>query len=564
MEDRGGEKTLKVAMQEAQIADESLAKLAEVYGQSEPALSEMTTDEAKDEMMPKMRARRFQTFQSSIDATSSTPPDSDEVEELFGLTVEYWPQRALSANILPETRPGGSQHARSKAVVAEPADKDEGAKEGDKVAEPKDLDSEDVKEDSDGVELDEEIQALEVEVGDGKKGTYVREAWYSEASREAMKKATGEKVEIMKGAGHTVRPMDSDCFGQFLASLDREESRALPANDCLPSFSDIAPFVPSSLLGVLRKRLLLGPTFNGNAHDLEQCIRALPLNDPGTAKVIVVTSYTTAAARFLRHWMVDKKSNKRYPFTRLTRTECEEEGMDREAYITASAIAAELNEERGGKKSYELRVNPGLFGTSIWDEAHRLKNVKTMQLFTGLNLQHRRVILLTASPFMARLKDLTSILRIASETSTATVKATKTEDGTLPIEHYDHIRQVLADCGGSYLKADDRTRTQLVTALDHEAYTKLMDDHDKDSAVVRRVVPAPLGIIRLRVTGQIFIAHGQQPTIAGSIPSFHCTVVELHPNPVEMEMYEVAHKAKFGERTIAPSRRSIRRVCPRG
>ncbi len=47
----GRREELKVAMQEAQMAVESPAKLAEVYGQSEPALSEMTMDEAEDEMM---------------------------------------------------------------------------------------------------------------------------------------------------------------------------------------------------------------------------------------------------------------------------------------------------------------------------------------------------------------------------------------------------------------------------------------------------------------------------------------------------------------------------------
>ncbi|KAK0254794.1 hypothetical protein LTR02_005759 [Friedmanniomyces endolithicus] len=104
-----------------------------------------------------------------------------------------------------------------------------------------------------------------------------------------------------------------------------------------------------------------------------------------TIEIIVVTSYTTAAARFLRHWMVDKKTNKRYPVARLARTECEEEGVDREAYITTSAIAAELDEERDGEKSFELRVMPRLFGTSIWDKTHLPKNVKIMQLFTAVN-----------------------------------------------------------------------------------------------------------------------------------------------------------------------------------
>ncbi len=83
--------------------------------------------------------------------------------------------------------------------------------------------------------------------------------------------------------------------------------------------------------------------------------------------------------------MVDKKTNKRYPVARLARTECEEEGVDREAYITTSAIAAELDEERDGEKSFELRVMPRLFGTSIWDKTHLPKNVKIMQLFTAVN-----------------------------------------------------------------------------------------------------------------------------------------------------------------------------------
>ncbi|KAK1047312.1 hypothetical protein LTR74_017775 [Friedmanniomyces endolithicus] len=267
----------------------------------------MTTDEAKDEMMAMMRARRFQTFQSSINAISSQPPDFDEVVQLFGLTIELFGHRTL---------------------------------------------------------------------------------------------------RTLLSAGSTAQKAAS------------------------------------------------GADFNGAARDLKKNIRALPLNDPETAKIIVVTSYTTAAARFPRHWMVDKETQKRYPVMTLTRTECEEESMAREAYITASAIAAELNEERSEEKSYELRVKPGLFGTSIWDEAHWPKTVKTI------------------------------IFWIAAKTSTAAVKATKTEDEILPIEHYDHIRQVLTHCSGNYLKADNKARAELVTALDHEAYTKLMDDHDKEGAIV--------------------------------------------------------------------------------
>ncbi|KAK1084700.1 hypothetical protein LTR33_002509 [Friedmanniomyces endolithicus] len=217
-----------------------------------------------------------------------------------------------------------------------------------------------------------------------------------------------------------------------------------------------------------------------------------------TAKIIVVTSYTTAAARFLRHWMVDKKTNKRYPVARLARTECEEEGVDREAYITTSAIAAELDEERDGEKSFELRVMPRLFGTSIWDKTHLPKNVKIMQLFTA--------------------------------TSTATVKPSKTEDGTLPIEHYDQIRQVRADCGGSYLKADDKTHAELVTALDHKVHTKLMGDHDKDGAIDRMV-----SSIQSQATSHRSTALSSNCTRA--LSRWRST-------------FEVAHKAQFGEAEV--------------
>lgn len=276
-------------------------------------------------------------------------------------------------------------------------------------------------------------------------------------------------------------------------------------------------------------------------------MKSLPVDDPLTGDTIVVTSYTTATSRFLRHW-IQLAGKKRLPLTKLTRAECIAEGIPLDQFQTQFEEAKAMRAEKAGTITYELRISAGLFGTSIWDEAHRLKNLVTQMLYTLIKMRHRRVLLLTASPFMRRLKDLTSILQVVAETSVTQLLASGSQKRVKVVEDYDDIRVLLAENGGSYLAADKQTQARLITALDPNAYEGIMNAHDDTPSIVRKVVPAPLSILALRrVTGQKVWVDGVEYTIAGNIPPFHCCVVELEPTAWESLYYGRAHRAKFGE-----------------
>jgi len=289
-----------------------------------------------------------------------------------------------------------------------------------------------------------------------------------------------------------------------------------------------------------------GTDFYGSARDLALYIRTLPIDNEETGNVMVVTSYNTAAKRFLRHWWFSPDGT-RYPISRLTKQECKEADIPLEQFQAMLDEGCRLRDSGFGYAMYQIRVPPGLFGLGIWDEVHRLKNMWTQQMQTLLQLKQRRVLLLTASPCMRRLMDLSSILEIVSQTAEAQIMEFK-KDGQRSIADYVQLHELLNQNGGSYLRVPDKLKPQIASLLQPGPYGELMKTQDAVPAVVRKVVPAVLSVIALRrVTGQFIKAEGKEHTIAGNIPPYHCTVVELEPDDFEYGQYWPLHVEKLGE-----------------
>lgn len=289
----------------------------------------------------------------------------------------------------------------------------------------------------------------------------------------------------------------------------------------------------------------LGGDFIGTGRDIETYVRTLPPDHPATGEIVFVTSYTTAAARLLRHFI--QRGNERYYISKLSRAECTELGIPHDEYMSRQERARAYLAEGVGERRYELRVRPGLWDTSFWDEVHRLKNMHTQQMYTLLSQRHGRVLMLTASPFMRRLRDLTSILEVVNHTRKRGQHVAGLV-GKRSVAEYERLGRELERVGGSYLMADEKTQDRLATLLDPAPYFDLMASFDDAPAVVRKVVPSVLRLIGLRrVTGQPIEAQGQQHLIAANIPPFHCTLVELFRNRWEDRYYTPVHKEKIGE-----------------
>jgi hypothetical protein len=298
-----------------------------------------------------------------------------------------------------------------------------------------------------------------------------------------------------------------------------------------------------------REKKSAGTDFPGTARDLMRYIEALPVDNPRTGDTIIVSSYTTNATRMLRHFWNHPNGTK-YPVTALTKAECAEcvPPIPIDQYEAMLNRGRQLMEAGHGFRSYELRIKPHLFNVAIWDEVHRLRGFHTQQIAALLWQKFRRVLLLTASPCMRRLRDLTTILKIIAEVSVVGEKGKAAVVGERTVRDYVDFYNTLVACGGSFLHADEATRAYLATALDPDSYSALMGSFDESGVVVRQVVPAVLAIISCRrVSGQTIKVMGRDHVIAGNIPPFHCTVVELEPNDHETLLYQPLHKEKCGE-----------------
>ncbi|KAK3616703.1 hypothetical protein LTR56_025780 [Elasticomyces elasticus] len=120
-------------------------------------------------------------------------------------------------------------------------------------------------------------------------------------------------------------------------------------------------------------------------------------------------------------------------------------------------------------------------------------------------------MMLTASPFIRRLRDLTSILEVVHDTSLSSARGVERSDiSDTTVEDFHQLHEKLVACGSSYLHANAETRVELYGALDPRAYSQLMTSWDDAPTVVRKVVPALLAILGLRrVTGQTVRASGK-------------------------------------------------------
>lgn len=289
-----------------------------------------------------------------------------------------------------------------------------------------------------------------------------------------------------------------------------------------------------------------GLTFHGSARDLQKFIDGLDVLNPATANIMVVSSYSTCAARMLRLWQC-RENGERYPLTRMGRDECREQGLDPDQFEELHRKAWDLKKQSTGWVASEPRARKDMFGNGVFDEAHELKGEMSLRLQAIDALAIRRLLLLTASPFVNRLRDLTTVLRLVE--SVAEKSMTSTGTGVdLEIEDYKKIRAEMQEAGGSWLKLNSKQKQSIVRALHTRSFRTQMTRHDDNGDVARQIVPAPMSIFVLRrVAGQKMLVHGKEYEIAADIPPYHCTTVELKMTPIQQTIYDRVHQEKFGD-----------------
>ncbi|KAK5690493.1 hypothetical protein LTR17_025939 [Elasticomyces elasticus] len=586
------------ALAQRKGGSEAVNALSAMYGCTENELQSMTLQQVTQHVERKDATKFFQQFQDSINSVTATPPTFDETVKRFNLVVTTLPDGTPSVDhhgikLLPhqvvvvgflvdmllsnlhaailadETGLGKTIQSlvtddkiqedirtklEAKKLLATVPFRDfppEKAPTKTQIAHSKRAQTTkrkrtiDSDEDDDLSEVEEDAEP-EQEANEDDETGLLTTAYYPDQTRVDMDAAivrNEAKAREIADAGLT-------CFKPSIVYAPTAATPVWVAEiGNLFQHRRLFTFLPA---GSTSQRAGMGQDFLGNSIDLANYVKSLPVDDPATGNIIIVTSYTTAAARFLTHWMrkVSDPTDRR-PITALSRQECDAAGIDPSQLDSLQRDAQALKSDGAWEHVYELRIPTKLFGVSHWDEAHKMKGVGTQQLHTLKWLKHGWVILLTASPFMRRLRDLTSLLSIVLETSLPDGFHTSTERSQITVPQFAEVTSRLKACGGSYLKASDEDKAFMRRALDPMAYDTLMAEFDDSPAIVRKVVPAPLGILALRrVTGQKIMVGEKEYIIAGDIPAFYCTFVELEPNAREYTLYKRAHKLKIGEQDI--------------
>ena len=132
-------------------------------------------------------------------------------------------------------------------------------------------------------------------------------------------------------------------------------------------------FLPASASS---QKAAMGTDFLGSARDLDRYIAALPIDNPKTSELVIVTLYTTASTQFLCLFM-QAKDSQRYYISKLSLLECHELEIKPNKYNDQQFEANCMKLEGQGDKKYELCVNTSFIGTGIWDKVYWLKNINT-------------------------------------------------------------------------------------------------------------------------------------------------------------------------------------------
>ena len=101
------------------------------------------------------------------------------------------------------------------------------------------------------------------------------------------------------------------------------------------------------------------------------------------------------------------------------------------------------------RRLIEARMEPGLIGTLVYDEIHRFRTTSALQMNMLLKLGAERCLMLSASPFMSRLRDFGIILHIVDNFAGNLTRQKQVHE-PLTVKQYEDIAQRIQKAGGNW------------------------------------------------------------------------------------------------------------------
>lgn len=318
-----------------------------------------------------------------------------------------------------------------------------------------------------------------------------------------------------------------------------------------------------------RAKMWLGSKHKAEAHDKEDIIGVsykeleafcgdLDPTDATTGRTLIITSYSTFTARAGKNLkkmvetptgkMLTRPVSRAIPEPASMESTAEDDEDEPEELIPDDDHEefAEMTESE--MKNYVLDVDPDLFMFFIGDEAHKLKNPRTLQHRSLDLMKFSGYIFLTASPFMNSLKDFLGILHFAWKMTKSIYPNIRTFAFPHVADDYNRIYQEMCkfDCAMTAENLQGKEQ-DIYAVLNLQSYKERIGASiGNDLQVGGRIIPAVFSAISLRrVASQTMKVAGEDYHIGGRIPPPSVVHVELHQSLHGKPIYDPVHNRLF-------------------
>ena len=369
-------------------------------------------------------------------------------------------------------------------------------------------------------------------------------------------------VEELSRSESGIRSSESDSFQRFRPTLIVAPFRAIPVwkselEKCFPNLTAKYFYGHVDSMSLDDKEKMLGAT----SADLKEFVNNLPSDDPSTARVVILTSYSTWRRRTLHTGSKTSQSRDDVDQAR----EDEEDGpiiydIDDESADDQDDDDKDEDEQADehGRSSHNHKLSnvqiksmrsdcPELFGRIILDEAHLIKSRRTAlhQSVALLNARYR--LLLTSTPITSKPSDIHGLICLLwrPEFNEALPKANLTgRTRRLGIKDYLQAEDFLS----GYPDIEPEAVRRYLQILHPDSFRILAattNAQDKvDLRIAKDVLRPILRLVQLRRTiGERMMVGSRTVRIAGKVPPYSMSTVELQLSPHQQACHDVIYRA---------------------
>lgn len=293
------------------------------------------------------------------------------------------------------------------------------------------------------------------------------------------------------------------------------------------------------------------------AEILDKTVAELSSEDKTTACTLILTTHRTWANRVLD---AKRRADQTRPAAKQSRNDGGEDSDSDE--IDEDDIAQDGEEEYVETLEFaELLIpNKAMFEVTIVDEAHGMKNLAALQTQAVHQLDDCAYLLITATPFMHSVRDMSGLLRFPfkhirhwyPDDEDGKIAAS---EGLTRDEYRSLGKRFEEQFHGDFFEIPEEEHVQFCRALNPRKFFLLTNGAmaTEDMSVGMDVVPLPTAMTTMRrVMHETIEVNGKTIELGADIPHYEITTVELEMGSYEAGLYNYVHYNETQAKTGFP------------